>query len=98
MAREYVSRTWRYIGLASGVLWLVLFFTAAALWLHYDRTRPPVADPTIGRVYPLNTHGSIVYLAHAERLELYGLIALAIIVGAAMIVIEVVKGPFRMRR
>ncbi len=50
------------------------------------------------RVYPLNTHGSVVYLVLAERLRLYGLIAVAIIVGVTTICIELLKGPFRLRR
>jgi hypothetical protein len=98
MSREYVSRAWKYIGLASGIAWLVFFFAAVALWIRYDQTRPLLADPNVGRVYPLSTHGSVVYLVFAERLGLYGLIAVAIIVGVTTICIELLKGPFRLRR
>ena len=59
---------------------------------------PVLADPNVGRVYPLNTHGSVVYLVPAERFRLYGLIAVAIIVGVTTICIELLKGPFPLRR
>ncbi len=98
MSRKYVSRRWKYTSLVGGIAWLILFSAAVALWMHYDRTRPPVPDPSVGRVYPLNTHGSIVYLVRAERLRLYGLISVAIIIGLITICFEMLKGPFRVRQ
>ena len=98
MSRGYVSRQWKYISLVGGIAWLVLFSAAVALWMHYDRTRPPVPDSSVGRVYPLSTHGSIVYLVHAEKLRLYGLISVAVIVGLITICCEMMKGPFRVRQ
>lgn len=98
LSREYVSRGWKYISLAGGIAWLVLFFAAVALWMHYGSTRPPVPDPSVGRVHPLNTHGSVVYLVLAERLRLYALISVALIVGLMTICLEMMKGPFRLRQ
>ena len=46
---------------------LVVSFAAyVGLWEYYDHTRPPVAAPAQGRIHPLNTHGSIVYLTLEE--------------------------------
>ena len=77
------------LALAAGIAWLILFFSAIALWTYYDRTRPPTPDPAVGRIYPLNTHGSIVYLLYEERVRLYGLIGAALIAGVVMIGIDV---------
>lgn len=40
------------------------------LWSHYLHVLPRVADPTIGRVYPRNIHGIVVFQTHAEKLRL----------------------------
>ena len=34
---------------------------------HYDDTRPTVADEVSGRVYPLKSHGHVVYLTMTEE-------------------------------
>jgi hypothetical protein len=34
---------------------------------HYDDTRPTVADEVSGRVFPLNSHGHVVYLTMTEE-------------------------------
>ena len=88
----------RRAALAAGIAWLILFFSAIALWIYYDGTRPTTPDPAVGRIYPLNTHGSIVYLLYEERVRLYGLIGAALIAGVVMIGIEILKGRFLRRR
>jgi hypothetical protein len=37
---------------------------------HYAYTRPEKPQPEIGRVYPLNIHGTIVYLTKKEDLQM----------------------------
>jgi hypothetical protein len=37
------------------------------LFDHYQRTCPKEADEQDGFIYPLNSHGSIVYLSLAEH-------------------------------
>jgi hypothetical protein len=86
------------LALAAGIAWLILFFSAIALWIYYDGTRPTTPDPAVGRIYPLNTHGSIVYLLYEERVRLYRLIGAALIAGVVMIGIEMLKGRFLRRR
>jgi hypothetical protein len=88
----------RRAALAAGIAWLILFFSAIALWIYYDGTRPTTPDPAVGRIYPLNTHGSIVYLLYEERVRLYGLIGAALIAGVVMIGIDMLKGRFLRRR
>jgi hypothetical protein len=83
--------------LVAGIALLILFFSAIELWIYYDRTRPPTPDPAVGRIYPMNTHGSIVYLLYEERVRLYGLIGAALIAGVVMIGIELLKGRFLRR-
>ncbi len=52
---------------ATIVIGLVVSFAAyVGLWTYYDHTRPTVAAPAQGRIHPLNTHGSIVYLTLEE--------------------------------
>jgi hypothetical protein len=44
---------------------------AGIVWNFYDFTRPKIAAPLVGRIYPLNTHGHVVYLTSSERLWLW---------------------------
>jgi hypothetical protein len=39
---------------------------------HYADTRPKKPQPEVGRVYAINTHGSVVYLTLAEQIKLVG--------------------------
>ena len=69
------SRIIKVLKLVSGVLALGFWFAGFFLWEYFDFHKPNIPDPGKGRVYPLNTHGSIVYLTQGERSALYGLIA-----------------------
>jgi hypothetical protein len=55
--------------------WIASFL----LWYHYAFSRPVVQQLQSGRIHPLNTHGSIVYLTTQECVLLYGLMALGAI-------------------
>jgi hypothetical protein len=44
---------------------LLLIF-AVALHTHYADTRPQQPQPSTGQVYPLNVHGTMVYLTWGE--------------------------------
>jgi hypothetical protein len=83
------SRLPNWLGILSLLIWCASFY----LWYQYAFTRPTVAQPSIGRIYGLNTHGSVVYLTSAERLRLFGLQAIA---AALMIVALLVQ--FKGRR
>jgi hypothetical protein len=63
-----------------GVLASILGWTALALllanvglWYQYAGTRPKSAQPAEGRIYALNTHGSVVYLTLGENVCLWSL-------------------------
>lgn len=59
------------VGLGS---WVASF----VLWYHYAFTRPAVWRSKRGRIYPLNTHGTYVYLTSHEHFLLYVLIVIGI--------------------
>ncbi len=59
--------------LISGVLALCFWFASFFFWQYFDAHMPTVARPESGRIYPLNTHGSVVYLTSGEHCFLYGL-------------------------
>jgi hypothetical protein len=46
--------------------------------MYFDSHRPRVYQPEEGRVFPLETHGSIVYLTAGEHYFLYGLMGAVI--------------------
>ena len=58
---------WKALEIGAVVVAAVLWFTYSFLWTHYDSTRPRIPDPGAGRIYRLNTHGSIVYLTRGEE-------------------------------
>ena len=53
-------------------MWILLFS-----WIYlegdYASTRPRVPEPSSGRTYELNVHGTTVYISKAERIILYTL-------------------------
>jgi cytochrome bd-type quinol oxidase subunit 2 len=64
-------------GFAGVLIWFWLGF----LCLHYDGTRPTLADESSGRIYSLSNHGHIVFLTFMERsyLLLLGIIAVVLV-------------------
>ena len=58
----------------SGVLALCFWFASFFLWKYFDAHETTVSEPESGRIYPLKTHGSVVYLTSVEHYFLYGLI------------------------
>jgi hypothetical protein len=55
-------------------IWLFHFY----VWYQYDGTRPLRSDALSGRVYPLNTHGHVVYLNKEEDARLTRLTIVAV--------------------
>lgn len=62
------------IKLISGIMALLLWFLSFCVWKYFDSHLSTIAQSGNGRVYPLNTHGSVVYLTAGEDYFLYGLI------------------------
>jgi hypothetical protein len=70
---------------------VVSFFAYVGLWEYYDHTRPTAAEPAHGRIHPLNTHGSIVYLTLEESdylRDLGWLTCILLVVQGAMVVVR----------
>jgi hypothetical protein len=63
------SRALKVAGAISLAVWVI---ANSVLWYHYAETRPRVRNPTAGHIYPLNTHGSVVYLTLTDCIILYG--------------------------
>jgi hypothetical protein len=60
-----------------GSLALAIWLFHFCLWYQYAATRPRQFDASSGRLYPLNTHGSVVYLNKDEDTRLTGLTVFA---------------------
>jgi hypothetical protein len=77
---------------AATVLVLVVsFFAYVGLWEYYDHTRPTAAEPAHGRIHPLSTHGSIVYLTLEESdylRDLGWLTSILLVVQGAIVVVR----------
>jgi hypothetical protein len=71
-------KTWRNRKLVSAIVGLGSWVGSDVLWHHYEFTRPATRQPEAGRVYPLNTHGTYVYLTFDERALLYFLMLLGV--------------------
>jgi|GEM_PF-4559900 len=56
-----------------GVLALGFWFSSFFVWKYFDAHGLRTPDPQSGKVYPLDTHGSVVYLTYHEHCFLYGL-------------------------
>jgi hypothetical protein len=52
---------------------LLIWFSFARVYRHYQSTCPTVADENAGRIYSLNEHGHVVYLTWSEQSSLISL-------------------------
>jgi hypothetical protein len=68
----------KIVKVVSGILGVVFWFSSFFVWQYYDAYRPTTYLPEAGRIFPLNTHGSIVYLTTGEHYLLCGLMAAGI--------------------
>jgi len=50
---------------------LLVNLTGASIWYQYAYSRPRVPSLQDGRIYSLNTHGTVVYLTKEEQSHLY---------------------------
>ena len=64
---------------ASAILSLGFWTASFILWYHYAFSRPAVRQPEAGRVYGLNTHGTVVYLTSHEHFLLYFLMVAGLV-------------------
>ena len=55
------------IGLCTG-LFLTLLATGWVSETYFAYTRPRAPEPAFGKVYPINVHGTVVYLTRFEYL------------------------------
>jgi TRAP-type uncharacterized transport system fused permease subunit len=64
------QRGWRVAAVVLWSLGMVTILMYAYLWSDYQQTKPRIALPTIGRVYPEYVRGATVYLTQAEQTRL----------------------------
>jgi hypothetical protein len=62
-----IERLWKRAGIVVGLIGLAGIVWTASIWYRYQRTLPRHPDPVVGRVYPLNVHGIVVYQTGDER-------------------------------
>jgi hypothetical protein len=62
-----------------GVLALGFWFSSFFAWKYFDAHGLRTPDLQSGKTYPLDTHGSVVYLTPHEHYFLYGLIIAGIV-------------------
>jgi hypothetical protein len=65
----------KFFKLAAAAVALVCWFSSFLVWNFYAGHRTSTNEPDAGRIHPLNTHGSVVYLTSGEHYLLYGVIA-----------------------
>ena len=61
----------KLISLCFGVAAVLICFGFWFLWLHYDETKPTMADDSVGRIYSIGNHGHVVFLTFTERCCLF---------------------------
>ena len=85
----------KLLGSVALAIWLFHF----CLWYQYAGTRPRQPDAASGQLYPLNTHGTVVYLNKREDASLTGLTVLAVgLFGIAVLVNGVFADGFSERK
>jgi hypothetical protein len=61
-----VQRLWKNVGTALGWVGLAGILCTAVLWTYQLHTLPRSPDERIGRTYPRNIHGIVVYQTRSE--------------------------------
>ena len=59
-------------------IFLTVWVSSVWLWYYYADTRPEIPHPETENIYELNTHGSIAYLTLADRIVLWGTMAIGL--------------------
>ena len=95
LMQAHLPRFWKFLRIIAWVTAFGSFGWSYYLWYQYAFTRPTVPEPRLGRVYSLNTHGSVVYLTKKEELLLYSLIGTAAVSSVIGICLE--RLPKRLR-
>jgi hypothetical protein len=63
----------------SAILAVSFWLLSAFIWTRYNLNRPKLRFPEDGRIFPLDTHGSVVYLTAGEHYLLLGFMAAGVI-------------------
>lgn len=81
-------RMWRAVSILLMGPALAVWLYTGVIWNRYLDTLPRSPEPAIGRIYPLNIHGIVVFQTHAEKLRLdltsnisFGALALGGLIG-----------------
>lgn len=69
----------RNITIITGFVMITVMLSMVCLFWHYAETRPIAAQQQVGRVYPLNIHGRVVYLTRPEHIGVDLLEATAVV-------------------
>jgi len=69
---------WKIMKVVSGAFALVFWSSSFVVWIYFASSGPRTYLPEVGRTFPLNSHGSVVYLTFGEHCLLYGLMAAGI--------------------
>jgi hypothetical protein len=64
-----------YVGLTFGIIW-------GGFWYYCYFTAPRMPLPEQNRVYPLNAHGTLIYLNFAEHITLWIIPISFLLIGA----------------
>jgi hypothetical protein len=95
LAKGKYRKSGHVVGGVLGFLALAIWLFHAWLWYRYDGTRPSLPDASIGAIYPLNTHGHVVYLTKPEDAWLTRLTIIAFgLFGIAFLIQGVFVGGF----
>ena len=65
-----VQVIWKRIGIILGWIGLAGIVWTAGLWTQQLRTLPRTPEPKMGKIYPRNIHGIVVYQTRHERNQL----------------------------
>jgi len=86
---------WKISEAVAMIISAASFCYAWGLWMHFAFSRPTSPNSLEGRVYPLDTHGTRVYLNAQEHFLLNLLIVLFIALAVTAITIDWLKNPFQ---
>lgn len=86
---------WNFLELAALSLAVAAGIACYFLWNYYAATRPSIPQPSVRRLYPLTTHGTVVYLTHTEDVQLTMLMWISGVSSFLGVIIDLAVKPLR---
>ena len=97
---ERVNKLWKRLSFTLCAAGMIIWLFAWSIEYQYIKTLPRSPNPSIGRVYPYNYHGIVLWRSRAEKRTVDSLeyLSVFLFLGGALIAVLKCKVPLTVER